>query len=109
LYRVLAIEKLNPMIRPSGVKVADTTTPKSSRSASSASRRRLRKETPMRAESYSTTGENTKTKSGYLNIGIMEGNSKCVRFRSQQMRDYSFWRWRPRFIHPGQAPRRNRT
>src|SRR5271156_6497548 len=59
------MEKLNPMIRPSNVKVAVTARSRSWR-ASSSRGCRLRNAAPIPAESHSRTKENNRTRSGDL-------------------------------------------
>jgi hypothetical protein len=58
----MAIEKLNPMIRPNSVRIAVIIVLKSPLSFSARLRRLFRKKTPICTEIHSTTRERVKTK-----------------------------------------------
>jgi hypothetical protein len=67
----MAIEKLNPMIRPNSVRIAVIIVAKSPRSFSSRLRRLFRKKTPIRTEIHNATRERLKTRDENLSTWLM--------------------------------------
>src|SRR5271155_4611742 len=65
------MEKLNPMMRPSNVRLAARITPKSARRSSGTSKPNLpRKNAPIHVANQSTTNETTKTRDGRLSRSV---------------------------------------
>src|SRR5579863_1932662 len=67
----MAIEKLNPMMRPRSVSVEARISSRSRQTSGSIFWRRLRKRTPTQTESHSTKKEKARARNGDLNSSVI--------------------------------------